>query len=62
MITHGLWFETIALAGLRQVVEHPGMVEAVSPAYGMRFLVDHGPALLAPGGAHGIMGARRPLT
>jgi KUP system potassium uptake protein len=36
-----IWFAAIALSGLRQVAEHPGILAALSPAYGVGMLVDH---------------------
>ena len=38
----GVWFAVIALGGLARVAEHPGILRAVSPTYGITFLVDHG--------------------
>jgi KUP system potassium uptake protein len=47
----GVWFAVIAIAGLRQVVEHPGILRAVSPTYGASFMFDHGGvAFVALGG------------
>jgi KUP system potassium uptake protein len=34
-----LWFATIALAGLGEVVAHPGILRALSPSYGVTFVV-----------------------
>jgi KUP system potassium uptake protein len=39
-----LWFGILALGGLRQVAEHPGIVRALSPTYAVQFFVDHGGA------------------
>jgi KUP system potassium uptake protein len=36
-----IWFVAIALSGLRQVAEHPGILAALSPAYGARMFLDH---------------------
>jgi KUP system potassium uptake protein len=36
-----VWFATIAVAGLREVVEHPHILRTVSPTYGIAFLADH---------------------
>jgi KUP system potassium uptake protein len=36
-----LWFAALALAGLRQVVDHPAILEALSPAYAIAFFADH---------------------
>ena len=30
----GLWFSILALAGLREVIHHPGILRALSPSYG----------------------------
>ena len=35
----GVWFAILALAGLREVVQHPGILRALSPTYGASFLV-----------------------
>jgi KUP system potassium uptake protein len=37
----GVWFAVLALSGLRQVVEHPDIVEALSPSYAVAFFADH---------------------
>jgi KUP system potassium uptake protein len=37
-----VWFVIIAVAGGSEVVAHPGIVKALSPAYGAKFLVHHG--------------------
>jgi KUP system potassium uptake protein len=37
-----VWFGVLALAGLNEVVQHPGIVQALSPTYGASFLVHHG--------------------
>jgi KUP system potassium uptake protein len=37
-----LWFGLLALAGLNQVVQHPEIVQALSPTYGASFLLHHG--------------------
>jgi KUP system potassium uptake protein len=36
------WFAVIGALGLVEVVQHPGVVEALSPSWGIRFLADHG--------------------
>lgn len=36
-----VWFVAIALSGLRQVAEHPDILAALSPAYGVRMFIDH---------------------
>jgi KUP system potassium uptake protein len=38
----GVWFAILALAGLRHVAEHPGILRSVSPTYGLSFVFDHG--------------------
>jgi KUP system potassium uptake protein len=37
-----LWFTVIAVLGLVEVVGHPGILQAVSPHYAIRFFIDHG--------------------
>jgi KUP system potassium uptake protein len=37
-----IWFATIAILGLHEVVLHPAVVKALSPTYGARFFLDHG--------------------
>jgi KUP system potassium uptake protein len=39
-----LWFVVIGLLGAREVVAHPGVLQGLSPSYGVQFLVDHGSA------------------
>ena len=34
-----LWFVAIAAAGLRQVIDHPGIVKGLSPSYAVQFAV-----------------------
>jgi KUP system potassium uptake protein len=36
-----LWFATLAVSGLAQVVQHPGILTALSPTYAVAFAVDH---------------------
>jgi KUP system potassium uptake protein len=36
-----LWFLALALSGLRQVSEHPGILRALSPAYGVELFAEH---------------------
>ena len=44
-----LWFVVIAVLGLRQIVEHPGVVRAISPTYGVELFVDRaGQGVLRP--------------
>src|SRR3954467_3790831 len=38
----GVWFTFLAVAGAASVVHHPGILRAVSPTYGVSFLVEHG--------------------
>src|SRR4051812_5536434 len=38
----GVWFAVLAIAGLREVVQHPGILRALSPSYGAQFLFEHG--------------------
>jgi KUP system potassium uptake protein len=37
-----IWFATIAILGGREVIAHPGVLQALSPTWGARFMVDHG--------------------
>ncbi|MBV9803883.1 MAG: KUP/HAK/KT family potassium transporter [Solirubrobacterales bacterium] len=46
-----LWFVVIAVLGAREVALHPGILQALSPTWAARFMVDHGvAAFLALGG------------
>jgi KUP system potassium uptake protein len=36
-----VWFALLAVAGLLQVVQNPGVLAALSPLYGAQFLVEH---------------------
>ena len=46
-----LWFAVIAILGAREVALHPGIIQALSPVWGARFMVNHGvAAFLALGG------------
>jgi KUP system potassium uptake protein len=38
----GVWFAILALAGLWQVLQHPGILRSLSPTYGISFLFEHG--------------------
>jgi KUP system potassium uptake protein len=38
----GIWFTVLAVAGAAEVVREPGILRAVSPTYGVSFLVEHG--------------------
>jgi KUP system potassium uptake protein len=37
-----VWFLTIALLGLRQIINHPGIFAALSPTYAIKFLIKSG--------------------
>src|SRR5690349_1861518 len=37
-----LWFAVLAVLGVSEVVQHPGILRALSPSYGLQFLFDHG--------------------
>ena len=37
-----LWFAVLAVLGGSEVVQHPGILRALSPSYGAEFLFDHG--------------------
>jgi len=39
-----VWFTTIAVVGLGQVVQEPAVFQALSPSWGIRFLIAHGAA------------------
>jgi KUP system potassium uptake protein len=39
-----LWFAALAVAGLFQVVQTPGVLAALNPLYALRFLIGHGGA------------------
>ena len=39
-----IWFVAIALLGAREVVQHPGVLQGLSPTWGARFMIDHGGA------------------
>jgi KUP system potassium uptake protein len=39
-----IWFLTIGILGAREVVAHPGVLQALSPSWAVRFMVDHGVA------------------
>ena len=38
----GVWFTILAVAGAASVAHHPGILRAISPTYGLSFLVEHG--------------------
>ncbi|HET6508726.1 MAG TPA: potassium transporter Kup [Baekduia sp.] len=37
-----LWFSVLAISGLVETVQHPGIVRALSPTYALAFLGEHG--------------------
>ncbi|HEX4689468.1 MAG TPA: potassium transporter Kup [Solirubrobacteraceae bacterium] len=37
----GVWFLVLAIAGLGHVIEHPGILRALSPSYGLAFFTAH---------------------
>ncbi len=39
-----IWFVTIGALGAREVFAHPGVLQALSPTWAARFMVDHGAA------------------
>jgi KUP system potassium uptake protein len=46
-----LWFAALGVLGLHEVIMHPGVLQAFSPVWGVRFFANHGPeAFLALGG------------
>lgn len=46
-----IWFLVIAAFGVRQIAEHPAVLQALSPTWGALFMIDHGgDAFLALGG------------
>ena len=38
----GLWFGILAIAGIAQITEHPGVLRALSPSYAVDFFLEHG--------------------
>ena len=36
-----LWFAALAISGLAQIVQHPGILASLSPTYAVAFAVDH---------------------
>jgi KUP system potassium uptake protein len=46
-----VWFVIIGVLGAREVVAHPGVLQALSPTWGARFMVDHGVAAFLTLGA-----------
>ncbi len=46
-----IWFTVLAVIGLPEIVRHPGVLQALSPSWGVRFFLDHGfEAFLTLGG------------
>ena len=39
-----VWFTIIGILGAKEVIAHPGVLEALSPTWGARFMLDHGVA------------------
>ncbi|MEP6863557.1 MAG: KUP/HAK/KT family potassium transporter [Deltaproteobacteria bacterium] len=39
-----VWFATIGIAGAVHLVEHPAVLQALSPGWGVRYFADHGPS------------------
>ncbi len=39
-----IWFATIGVLGGREVLQHPGVLQGLSPTWGVRFMFDHGGA------------------
>jgi KUP system potassium uptake protein len=39
-----IWFLALGILGAHEVVQHPGVFQALSPTWGVRFMVDHGVA------------------
>jgi KUP system potassium uptake protein len=37
-----IWFGVLALIGVVEVAQHPGVIRALSPTYGLQFFLDHG--------------------
>jgi KUP system potassium uptake protein len=37
-----VWFGVLALIGIVEIAQHPGIVRALSPTYGAQFFLDHG--------------------
>src|SRR5215216_6106312 len=37
-----LWFTILAIAGVGQIADHPGVLRALSPSYAVEFFLDHG--------------------
>jgi KUP system potassium uptake protein len=39
-----IWFAAIGILGGREVLQHPGVLQGLSPTWGVRFMIDHGVA------------------
>jgi KUP system potassium uptake protein len=39
-----IWFVVIGILGGHEVIQHPGVLQGLSPTWGVRFMVDHGVA------------------
>ncbi len=37
-----IWFALLALIGAAEIAQHPGVLKALSPTYGVQFFLDHG--------------------
>ncbi len=37
-----IWFGVLGLIGVVEIAQHPGVMRALSPTYGVRFFLDHG--------------------
>ncbi len=37
-----LWFTTLIVIGMPEIFKHPGVLQALSPSWGVRFFIDHG--------------------
>jgi KUP system potassium uptake protein len=46
-----LWFVVIAALGAHEIILHPAVVQALSPVWGARFMIDHGVAAFLTLGA-----------
>jgi KUP system potassium uptake protein len=46
-----IWFGVISVLGAREVIAHPGVLQALSPTWGARFMIDHGGAAFLTLGA-----------
>jgi KUP system potassium uptake protein len=46
-----IWFSVLALEGAVEVARHPGILAALSPTYGVEFLIEHGAVAFAALGA-----------